>query len=68
MKIPKDLITVREAATLLGVSTARVYQVIESGKLLAYQNAVGTAFLSERTVLARKAGLTAKMAKPTGTQ
>jgi len=56
---------VREAAMLLGVSTARVYKLVEKQKLPAYQNAVGTIFLSKRTVVARKAKVAAMFAKPT---
>lgn len=47
------MLTVRQAAERLGISTQRVYQLVESGKLPAHQNAVGGLLFSEKTISQR---------------
>lgn len=53
MKRPKSLLTARQAAERLGISTQRIYQLAKDGKLPAWNGAIGNLLFAERTINAR---------------
>lgn len=64
MQTPQDLIKVREAATILGVCTARVYQLIKSGQLPSRRLTLrGPLVIRRSDALKRKDEVVAMLAK-----
>ena len=49
----KMMLTAREAAERLGISTQRVYQLVLDGKLSASRGNVGQFLFTERAIVAR---------------
>ena len=49
MKVPKDFITVQEAAEILDVSTVWIFKLIQSGRLTKYKR-MGRTYLKEDQV------------------